>query len=109
MERPVGIPTLYSESRQADVRSASGRVPDRHDARHHHDDGPRADGPAVPRDRHRRRLRPLSHHKEMEDVIALVEQIDLFQAKLFAYFVEKMRNTKDGDGSLLDHWIILDR
>ena len=50
---------------------------------------------------------PLSHHKEVAEQIALVEQIDLHHTRQVAYFLEKMRSTPDGDGSLLDHSVIL--
>ncbi len=50
---------------------------------------------------------PLSHHKEVRETIGQVEKIDVFQSQLFAYFLEKLRSTPDGDGSLLDHSIII--
>lgn len=50
---------------------------------------------------------PLSHHKEVPETIALVEKVDLFQAQLFAYFIDRLRNTPDGDGTLLDHSLVL--
>jgi hypothetical protein len=49
----------------------------------------------------------LSHHKGHTDAIAMVEQIDLYQSKQVAYFLEKMRATPDGDGSLLDHSMLV--
>ena len=49
----------------------------------------------------------LSHHREAEEKMQAKEQIDLYQTKMFAYFLEKLRATPDGDGSLLDHSIIL--
>jgi Protein of unknown function (DUF1552) len=50
---------------------------------------------------------PLSHHKGVAEQIALVEKIDLHHINQVAYFFEKMRATPDGDGSLLDHSIII--
>jgi hypothetical protein len=50
---------------------------------------------------------PLSHHRNDPDTIAKVIQIDLYHSKLFAYFLEKMRDTPDGDGSLLDSSMIV--
>src|SRR5207244_1894053 len=50
---------------------------------------------------------PLSHHKEMEENISQVEQIDLFQSKLLSYFVDRLSKTPDGDGTLLDHSVVL--
>ena len=42
-----------------------------------------------------------------EDKIAKVEKINLFHAKLFSYYLEKLKATPDGDGSLLDHMMIV--
>ena len=50
---------------------------------------------------------PLSHHQNQPDKIAQVLQIDILHSEMFAYYLEKMRSTPDGDGSLLDHSIIL--
>jgi hypothetical protein len=49
----------------------------------------------------------LSHHDYDPRLIAKVAQINLYHAKMFAYFLERMRSTPDGDGSLLDHAVIL--
>ena len=49
----------------------------------------------------------LSHHNGDAAMIAKVAQIDIYQSKLFAYFLDKMKSTADGDGSLLDHTAIL--
>jgi hypothetical protein len=40
-------------------------------------------------------------------VVNQVAQIDAYQSKMIAYFLEKMKATPDGDGSLLDHSIIV--
>jgi len=50
---------------------------------------------------------PLSHHQNDPSKIAQVLQIDILHSQMFAYFLEKMRSTPDGDGSLLDHSMIL--
>ena len=39
--------------------------------------------------------------------IEQVLQIDILHSQMFAYFLEKMRSTPDGDGSLLDHSIVV--
>jgi hypothetical protein len=49
----------------------------------------------------------LSHHQGDPNMMARVEQIDLFQSKLFTHFVEKLHSTPEGDGTLLDHVAIL--
>ena len=50
---------------------------------------------------------PLSHHKGVAEQIALVEQIDRHHVEQVAYFLEKMKSTPDGDGSLLDHTVVI--
>ncbi len=49
----------------------------------------------------------LTHHKGRAESIALVKKIELHQSELFAEFIGKMKATKEGDGSLLDHSIIV--
>ena len=50
---------------------------------------------------------PLTHHGNDPDKIARMAKINAFHVSLFAYFVEKLRNTRDGDGTLLDHSLYL--
>ena len=50
---------------------------------------------------------PTTHHEHDPVKIAKVAQIDLLHTKMFAYFLEKLRSTPDGDGSLLDHAMIV--
>jgi hypothetical protein len=50
---------------------------------------------------------PLTHHSGNQEKIAKVIQINTYHAKMFSYFLEKMRSTPDGDGSLLDHLMII--
>jgi uncharacterized protein DUF1552 len=49
----------------------------------------------------------LSHHGMDPVKIGKVIQIDHFHAQLFAYFLEKMQATREGDGSLLDHSMVV--
>jgi hypothetical protein len=49
----------------------------------------------------------ISHHQGDPERLAKLARIDLFNVTQFAYFVEKMRTTRDGDGSLLDHAMIV--
>jgi len=39
--------------------------------------------------------------------IAKLAKINVYHVSLLAYFLEKLRNTPDGDGNLLDHSMIL--
>lgn len=50
---------------------------------------------------------PLTHHRGHPDFIEKVTKINAFHVELFAHFVERLKATKDGDGSLLDHSTIL--
>ena len=50
---------------------------------------------------------PISHHRNDAKLKAKLAKINLYHMSLFSEFVEKLRATPDGDGSLLDHVIIL--
>ncbi len=49
----------------------------------------------------------VSHHRNDPALIAKKAKIDTYHVSLFGYFLEKLQNTPDGDGSLLDHSLIL--
>jgi hypothetical protein len=49
----------------------------------------------------------VSHHGNNPAMIAKLEKINIYHATLFAYFLERLRATPDGDGNLLDHSMIL--
>ena len=49
----------------------------------------------------------LSHHRDDPAFIAKKAKIDAYHVLLFSYFLERLNATPDGDGSLLDHSIIL--
>jgi hypothetical protein len=50
---------------------------------------------------------PLSHHQFDATKIAKVTQIDVLHTSMLAYYLERLRSTPDGDGSLLDHSMIV--
>ncbi len=50
---------------------------------------------------------PLSHHGNDPDKMSRLVQIQNYHTQLFAKFIDKLSKTEDGDGSLLDHSIIL--
>ena len=50
---------------------------------------------------------PVSHHQNDPDKLVKLSKVNLFHAKQFAYFVERMASAQDGDGSLLDHSMLL--
>ncbi len=50
---------------------------------------------------------PISHHLNDPAKLASLAKINVHHASLFAYYLEKLRSTPDGDGSLLDHVTII--
>jgi uncharacterized protein DUF1552 len=46
---------------------------------------------------------PISHHQQEPDKVAKVAKINAYHVQMFARFLEKLRATPDGDGTLLDH------
>jgi hypothetical protein len=50
---------------------------------------------------------PTSHHGNDPEKLAKIAKISTFHVSLFAQFLEKMKATPDGDGSLLDNTVYL--
>ena len=50
---------------------------------------------------------PTSHHTNDPKKIANYAKINAFHTRLFAYYVDKLQATDDGDGTLLDHVTLL--
>jgi hypothetical protein len=50
---------------------------------------------------------PLTHHMNKQDMMDKVSEINLYQMKQFAAWMQRMKAAKDGDGSLLDHSMIV--
>jgi hypothetical protein len=50
---------------------------------------------------------PLSHHQNNPDKLARLAVVQTYHSTVFARFLDKLRSTPDGDGSLLDHSILL--
>jgi hypothetical protein len=49
----------------------------------------------------------LTHHQYQPDKMEKVIAIQTYHARHFAYYLDKLSKTKDGDGSLLDHMTVL--
>jgi hypothetical protein len=49
----------------------------------------------------------LSHHRNDEEKMAKIQRIDQYLMEQFAYFIDRMKATKDGDKSLLDRSMIV--
>jgi hypothetical protein len=50
---------------------------------------------------------PLTHHRNLPEMIEKVTRINCHHAELFAYYLGKLKSTTDGDGSLLDNAMVL--
>ncbi len=50
---------------------------------------------------------PASHHGEREERILDFKRINDYHVSMVPYFLEKLRNTPDGDGTLLDNTMII--
>ena len=50
---------------------------------------------------------PLSHHQYNPDSLAKLAKIQAYHAGVFAYYLERLQSTPDGDGSLLDHLMLI--
>jgi hypothetical protein len=50
---------------------------------------------------------PLSHHRNDPEMLAKLSKINQHHVELFAYFLGKLKATQDGDGTLLDHSMVV--
>lgn len=50
---------------------------------------------------------PLTHHRGHPDFIEKVARINCYHVELFARFLKRLKDTTDGEGTLLDHSAIL--
>ena len=50
---------------------------------------------------------PASHHQNNAARLEALTRIDTHHVELFSYFLERLKATPDGDGSLLDHSLVL--
>ncbi len=107
LDRPVGVPAAYADharlmfdlqvlALQGDVtRVITFQLARETSTRTYPEIG-------VPEAHH-----PLTHNGGDPEKVAKVARINAFHVSLFAYFLEKLKATPDGDGSLLDHSLYL--
>jgi hypothetical protein len=50
---------------------------------------------------------PLSHHEDLPARVETLSKINVYHTQFFADYLTKLASTPDGDGSLLDHLLIL--
>jgi hypothetical protein len=107
LDRPVGVPAAYAEHAklmfdlqtlafQGDVtRVTTFQLAREASSRTYPEAG-------VPEPHH-----PLTHHGGNPGKIAKVAKINAFHVSLFAYFLERLKSIPEGDGTLLDHSMLL--
>jgi hypothetical protein len=107
LDRPVGVPTSYADharlmfdlqvlALQGDVtRVVTFQLARETSNRTYPEIG-------VPDSHH-----PLTHHGNDPAKVARMAKINAFHVSLFAYFLEKLKATPEGDGTLLDHSMYL--
>ena len=50
---------------------------------------------------------PITHHRYIPDLVEKVTKINCFHLEQFAYFIQKLKSIQEGDGTLLDHCMIV--
>lgn len=107
LDRPVGVPAMYADHArlmfelqrlafQGDVtRVTTFQLARETSNRSYPEIG-------VPDPHH-----PLSHHGNDPEKVARMAKINQFHVALFAEFLQKLKATPEGDGSLLDHALFL--
>ena len=107
LDRPVGVPVSYADharlmfdlqvlALQGDVtRVITFQLARETSTRTYNEAG-------VPDPHH-----PLTHHGNNPEKVARMAKINAFHVSLFAYFLEKLKSTPEGDGTLLDHSLYL--
>ncbi|MES1260860.1 MAG: DUF1552 domain-containing protein [Acidobacteriota bacterium] len=50
---------------------------------------------------------PITHHRNLPDLLEKIAKINTYHVELFSYYLDKLKNTQDGDGSLLDHSMVV--
>jgi hypothetical protein len=50
---------------------------------------------------------PLTHHRNNPDWIERITKINTLHTETFAYFLERLKSIKEGDGTMLDHSMVV--
>ncbi|MEO8127594.1 MAG: DUF1552 domain-containing protein, partial [Bryobacteraceae bacterium] len=107
LERPVGVPALYADHARLmfdlQVLALQGDVTRVTTFQLARETSTRTYPEIGVSDPHH----PLTHNGGNPEKLAKVAQINAFHVSLFAYFLDKLRSTRDGNGTLLDHSVYL--
>ena len=49
----------------------------------------------------------MTHHGEDPDKLKWLTQVDIWYAEDWAYFIDKLKGVREGDGTLLDHTMLV--
>jgi hypothetical protein len=107
LDRPVGVPAAYADHARLmfdlQVLALQGDVTRVITFQLARETSNRTYGEIGVADPHH----PLTHHGNDPAKIAKMAQINAFHVSLFAYFLDKLKATPDGNGNLLDHGLFL--
>ena len=107
MEKPIGIPEQFSDYAKLmmdlQVLAFQGDMTRVGTFMVGHEMGGRAYPELGFGDQHH----SVTHHQGDAAKIAKVLQINMFHTKLYGYFLERLRSIPDGDGTLLDHSLLV--
>jgi hypothetical protein len=107
MEKPIGIPVLFSDYAKLmvdlQVLAFQGDITRVSTFMVGHEMGGRAYPELGFGDPHH----SLTHHQGDTAKIEKVIEINVFHASVYRYFLERLRSVPDGDGSLLDHALLV--
>ena len=105
-EAPAGVPDSFDEHVKLmfDLQVLAFAVG--HDARLLVQDGPRRVGRVYPESGVAAPFHPASHHGEREERVTEFSKINRYHVGLMPYFLEKLKDTPDGDGNLLDNTLV---
>lgn len=107
LQQPAGIPVIYAEHARlvfdlllVALQTDSTRVATFMLAR----EGGLKNYPevGVPEAHH-----SITHHRYQPDLVEKCAKVNCYHMEQFAYFVQKMKAASDGDGSLLDHSVVV--
>ena len=107
MEKPAGVPVAFSDyvklmydlqalAFQTDTTRISTLMVGREGSNRVYPEA------GVPESHH-----PITHHRNIPEWVEKVTKINAFHVEVFSYFLQKLKATPDGDGSLLDHTMVV--
>lgn len=107
IEKPAGVPVLFSDylklmfdlqvlAIQADLTRTTTFMYGREGSQRTYEEI------GIPDAHH-----PLTHHRGNKENIEKVTRINTFHAQHLAYFLGKLKDTQEGDGTLLDHSMVV--